>query len=155
MADGVEGTGRLNAVPGPILAEGSLTAEGSTDTVQVEIAADGTTTEHYRATDAESRSLPLDLGDGALPASGWVNHPEGDEHAEDVQTAIGSCLPASAYGGETWGATIVPGQQGRDVDLTLLRNGDDLVLLDEDRDTPHAYRIIDPRGQIPGESSPG
>lgn len=117
------------------------------------IAADGTASEAYRTSHAEQRALPLDLGGGALLAWGTLDRAADAPGGDEVQVGVGSCLWASADGGETWGATLVPGQNGRFCDMGLLYDGDDVVAFVEDPETPHAYRIAGARAQVLGEDS--
>lgn len=83
------------------------------------IAADGTSSEAYRTSHAEQRALPLDLGGGALLAWGTLDRAADAPGGDEVQVGVGSCLWASADGGETWGATLVPGHNGRFCDMGL------------------------------------
>ena len=75
------------------------------------LAADGTCKTVWFSSDQEQRGHVIDLGEGALLAGGWVNRsPAGAEGEPD--TGHGACVWASPDGGETWTATVLPGQEG-------------------------------------------
>lgn len=137
---------QARSVNGELLAEAS---DGSR-VLHAVVSADGTAREIYRSTDHQRRRLPVDVGDGVLVATGRVDHPAGSAGGEGVHVGIGTCLWASADGGASWGVTRVPGLHGRYRELGLVRDEEDLILLVGDPDTPHGYRIPEPRGQLLG-----
>ncbi|AXK44254.1 hypothetical protein [Brachybacterium saurashtrense] len=115
------------------------------------LAVDGTLTETYRSDDDTARGPVLDLGEGALIAGGWIDRPVADE--EDDSTAergVGACLWASRDAGETWQRTMLPGQDGRFPGVTVRQEGDGLLVLLDDPDTPRGYRIHDARADVLG-----
>lgn len=104
------------------------------------LAADGTCEAVRFSSDQEQRDEVIDLGEGALLAGGWVNRaPAGAEGEPD--TGHGACMWASPDGGETWTATVLPGQEGRYPQVHLARDGEDVVVLADAADAPLGYRI--------------
>jgi len=114
------------------------------------LAADGSLTETYRSDDRRGRGPALDLGEGALIAGGWIDTPAGTEDV-DGEAGIGACLWASLDGGETWQATILPGQDGRFPEVHVRAEGDDVLVILDDPDVPHGYWIRDARADVLGE----
>lgn len=114
------------------------------------LAANGTLTETYRADDLGSRGPALDLGEGALLAGGWIDVPAGTE-GDDGEVGIGACLWASLDGGESWQATMLPGQEGRFPDVHVRAQGDDVLVILDDPDVPHGYWIRGARADVLGE----
>jgi hypothetical protein len=128
---------------------GDVLVQGEADgrTIHAVLAADGTLTETYRSTDTEERDLPLDLGEGALIATGSITRSSIDveEHAE---TGFGSCLWASLDGGATWNATMIPEHKGRYPALALQQDGDDVLVVVSDADGPRAFRVVQAQQSI-------
>ena len=114
------------------------------------LTADGTLTETYRADDRGRRGPALDLGEGALLAGGWIDVPAGTE-GDDGEVGIGACLWASLDGGESWQATMLPGQEGRFPDVHVRAQGDDVLVILDDPDVPHGYWIRGARADVLGE----
>ncbi|QNN82922.1 hypothetical protein H3H54_03510 [Brachybacterium sp. Z12] len=93
----------------------------------------------------------IDLGEGALITGGWIDRPaaeDGDDGEE--QTGIGACIWASLDGGETWDATMIPGQEGRFPTVTLLEDGENVLVLLDDPDLPRGNRIVQARADVLG-----
>lgn len=109
---------------------------------RVEVHADGGLTETYRAEETTRQDLPLDLGDGALIAAGWIDQPG---------TGIGDCVWASLDGGENWDATVIPGQEGRADGAELTRDGDDVVVLVEHPYGIRGFRIRSAAADVLGD----
>lgn len=140
------GAGSLLSTQATVGGEVHAALHGSSNRyIQVRIAEDGSADEIYRSTCREQRQLSLDLGNGALIATGWIEQPG---------TAIGACLWASRDGGDNWDATVIPLHEGRFPDLSLLRDGEDVVVLADDPDGPRGYRLVDARAAVLGERSP-
>lgn len=117
------------------LVAGALLVSGTEDGLAVdwEIAADGSAREVYRATDESSRGPILDLGEGALLATGWRRAPSGGG---------GAVIWVSSDGGKHWDITPIPGEAGRYDDASLMWDGEDVIVLVDTPDGPHAYRIV-------------
>lgn len=103
------------------------------------IAADGSASQTYAATELESRGPILDLGDGALLATGWRRSAAGGG---------GAVIWVSSDGGEHWDTTPIPGEAGRSDDADLVRDGEDVVVVVSTPDGPHGYRITDARADV-------
>lgn len=119
------------------------------------LAADGTLTETYRSDDRSSRGPALDLGEGALIAGGWIDVPAAEDEDEGVETGIGACVWASRDAGETWQRTMLPGQEGRFPEVYVRAEGDGVLVILDDPDVPHGYRIRDARLDVLGETVEG
>ncbi|MFC7375709.1 hypothetical protein ACFQRD_10570 [Brachybacterium sp. GCM10030268] len=115
------------------------------------VAADGSISENYRSTDIEDRGLPLDLGGGAMLSGGWIDRPAA-ENEKAPEVGVGACVWASLDAGETWNATMLPAEEGRYPDVSLIPDGEDVLVLLEDPDIPRGYRIVGARADVLGEN---
>lgn len=147
-ARAVEGAGAGSALGRVTTVQGEAHAEmrgSSSRSTHVRLHADGGVEEIYRSTYREKRGLSVDLGDGALLATGWIDQPG---------VGIGACLWASRDGGEHWDPSMIPLHEGRFPDLSLLQDGEDVVVLADDPDGPRGYRLHHARAAVLGESTP-
>ncbi|MCG7310197.1 hypothetical protein [Brachybacterium sp. ACRRE] len=100
---------------------------------------DGTPVETSRFDDTSARYAGLDLGGGAMLATGWVNDPG---------RMVSGVVWASADGGAHWDATPIPAFEGRFPSKTLVPDGDDVVVVAADDWGLAGYAIKDAAKQI-------
>lgn len=122
--------------------EGRSMLYGLENTVEVTIAADGTVSGDRANSEQEIRHLPLDLGGGALLATGYVDQPG---------TAIGACIWASRDDGQNWDPTMLPSAVGRFPSVSMVRDQDDVVVLVSRTDGPVGHRISGARSHVLAE----
>lgn len=140
----VGGTSRIDTIgviAGEIVAFGEIDDRNAAWSVPVEDAPDII----YRADGTGSRGTVTDLGSACLLAPGWCDDPE---------VGRGGVVWASADGGDTWDATLIPGDDGRGDSIDLERDGDDVIVLVSTPDGPRAYRIRSAVQNIQGTSAP-
>ena len=133
-------------VGGRMLAQQSWDGEYS----PLDLAEDGTTSPVEDVPAGESRSIVMDLGDGALLTEGWVDELPDDEAAGDSPRGVGRCVWASRDAGEHWTPTLVPALHGDFAELSLQRDGDDVVVLGQRNHLPFGYRIVGAVQQVLG-----
>lgn len=149
----LEGAPRGTWLDGVTTAGGRTVVHGrwGSTAAQWALSAEGALERIHLADDSASRGRVIDLGEGALITGGWIDRPaaeDGDDGEE--QTGIGACIWASLDGGETWDATMIPGQEGRFPAVTLLEDGENVLVLLDDPDLPRGYRIAQARADVLG-----
>lgn len=141
LEDAPRGSGLdgVTTVAGGTIVHGRWGSEAA----QWTLSAEGTLERTYLADETASRGRMIDLGGGALLAGGWIDRPATDDRDENELTGIGACLWASLDGGETWDATMIPGQEGRFPAVSLIEEGENVLVLLDDPDLPRGYRITE------------
>lgn len=110
-------------------------AEAAARRIEWQLGEDGFE-EVYRADPASERkaALVLDEEGEHLLAPGWVDDPE---------LGHGDAVFASADGGRSWGVTVVPGQECRFDGVSLVRDGDHVVVVTDAPEGPRGNVIRD------------